>query len=507
MSETAFGKYETEELLASGASTSVWRARGPRGVVALKAANTDASRDALQRERIALERLSHAGIPRVLDHDPNGRWIAIEWVNGMQVDQWSMDKTPAEVARLSMRLCHIVEHLHGRWVVHGDIKPQNVLVRNNEPVLLDFGVATVDGEGPKGFRGTPGYVSPEVVRGEQPTKAADIYGIGSVLYEMLTGRPPFHAADPAALTLMAATTLPLPPSSFRTDTPQVLSQLTLALLTRDPARRPIELDKVRGVLSSALQSPVVPPVVGMEEERDALARAVVAAADGAFRLAIVYGPPGSGRQTLLQEALDSARREGLALVKEAPAIDMAGVALRSKRPFVLRFGWTAAGSADAITRLLDRGSGGLCLVLSDRPLAALGASDSIVRITPAPLTASDAVRLLSSSVPIDAIDAIWRNAYGHPGAMLARARRIKREQGADPADLDAKIAPSTRRVLQGLRRHGGASIPKLSELIGMMEHEVVEHVDLLAAEGLVVVAEDGMSVSLTALSRHAEDVG
>ncbi len=506
-----FGPYTTEDLIASGPFTQVWRANGPSGEVALKVVARDDAMPTLARERAALQRVEHRGVPRLLSADPDGRWIATEWIEGVQSDLWALDKTPAAIARWGASLCHVIEHLHSRSLIHGDLKPRNVMVRpDGEPVVVDFGVATVGNDAPKGFRGTPGYVSPEVVRGQPAGRPADIYGVGATLYELLTGRMPFQAVEVTALALKAVSTLPIAPQSYRADIPGALSQVTLALLTHSPTRRPSDLTKIRAALETAASSVATQPIVGMDAERDALSRSVIAAADGGPRIVVVWGPPGSGRSTLIQEAIAAARREGLAHLKEGSTHDIVESALSTRRPFVISVDASTPGAMAEIGRLVEAMHPGLCLIRANHGLVALGHDEPIVRVTPSSLTQPEGARLLTNMAPADRVDAIWRDAFGQPGAMLARVRRIQREAGGDPSEYDAVIAPATRRVLQTLRRlapddDAGVAIARVAASIGLDEHEVVDHLDLLEAEGLVQITDEGDGARMTLLARHVED--
>ena len=189
-------------------------------------------------------------------------------------------------------------------IFHGDIKPGNVLVDVDGQVkVLDFGVAVSGTDGVKGFRGTPGFAAPELLRGERASAASDVYGLGATLYAALSGRPPFVAPDLAALGYLPMVSLPEPISSLKIGIPSHLSSLIMVLLARDAQRRPSDLDKIADVLAKAADSPPAACVVGMRAEREELRRAVVGAADGECRVVVLYGPSGCGRRTPITEYL------------------------------------------------------------------------------------------------------------------------------------------------------------------------------------------------------------
>jgi len=147
---------------------------------------------------------------------------------------------------LMARLCRTLAYLHGEGVVHRDIKPQNVIIRpDGTPVLLDFGLASYFGAGGREslevggkVEGTPEYMSPEQVRGELVDARADLYAVGCILYEGLTGRVPFRAATPSG-TLRAHVNLPpVPPRERSGDVPENLEALILRLLAKSAGDRP-----------------------------------------------------------------------------------------------------------------------------------------------------------------------------------------------------------------------------------------------------------------------------
>lgn len=161
-------------------------------------------------ERGILSRLSHPWIARLIDGGltAEGRpFLATEFVDGERVDRWAAGGVPREaVLGLFVRICDAVEYAHRRMVIHRDLKPANILVTGqDEPRLLDFGVARLldveaePGE-PVGPELTLAYASPEQIRGSGLSAATDVYSLGVLLYELLSGRQPFNGcADTAKL--------------------------------------------------------------------------------------------------------------------------------------------------------------------------------------------------------------------------------------------------------------------------------------------------------------------
>jgi predicted ATPase len=146
---------------------------------------------------------------------------------------------------LIARLCETLAHLHGEGIVHRDIKPQNIIIRpDGTPVLLDFGLASYFGaEGRESLEvggkieGTPEYMSPEQIRGEYVDARADLYAVGCILYEGLTGRVPYRAGTPGGTLRDHLKKPPLPPRSIRDDLPHALDSLVLRLLAKKAGDR------------------------------------------------------------------------------------------------------------------------------------------------------------------------------------------------------------------------------------------------------------------------------
>ena len=168
----------------------------------------------MERERDIGALLEHPSIARLYDAgvDASGRpYLALEYIDGQPLDAWCEAKALGvpERLRLFLQVARAVAYAHGRLVVHRDLKPSNVLVTaDGQAHLLDFGIAKLLHEAAPGDLGltqeqgrvlTPHYASPEQIRGETITVASDVYSLGVLLYELLTGRLPFRAGSPAAL--------------------------------------------------------------------------------------------------------------------------------------------------------------------------------------------------------------------------------------------------------------------------------------------------------------------
>jgi tetratricopeptide (TPR) repeat protein len=209
---TRVGPYLLVERAGQGGMGTVYRAIREdeyRQQVALKLVKRDIEthelRDRFRHERQALALLNHPNIARLLDGGTttDGRpYLVMEWVQGSPITEYCSAHNLSLKDRLGffLRVCRAVAHAHANLVVHRDLKPSNILITNDgDPKLLDFGIAKIlspelDGESmPTVIEGralTPDYASPEQVRGEPITTATDIYSLGAVLFELLTGSRP-----------------------------------------------------------------------------------------------------------------------------------------------------------------------------------------------------------------------------------------------------------------------------------------------------------------------------
>lgn len=482
-----------------GAHAQVWLAEGPGGEVALKVARTAAARPSLQRESAILGEARHPHLARLVQASPEGTWIALESIRGTTIDVWSRERGIHHVVQAAGQLLSALEHLHKLGIVHGDLKPSNVMVDNEDRVrLIDLGVASRIGDPVTGFRGTLGYAAPELLSGRPPSPATDLYGLGALLYTCLTGRTPFVAPDPAALTYLPLVSLPPPASAFRPDLPGALNQLLLTLLARDPGRRPSDLARVQQTLDRGSASDPGAVVLGMLEERETLRRAVVGAADGEPRVVVVYGAPGSGRRTLIAEAVDYARREGLPYLRVTP--NLRSDVARSTVPPVVAGRASHRGCAQLAQELLGQQRPGLLLLHADRPVPSLVEAGAI-QVTPGPLALRDAQQLVGFLGGDETqAETWWREAMGSPSVLLGRIRAHRRTRGLTPAGVP-ELPQEAQRLYEAIRESPDrrATVSDLAERLGMGEHHLLDHCDVLFAEQLVDCLEEGLVLSV----RHA----
>ncbi|WP_247196098.1 serine/threonine-protein kinase [Streptomyces sp. GESEQ-35] len=247
-------RYQLQQLLGRGAMGEVWRALDQvlGRPVAVKLLRTEEAADA---ERFRLEahivaRLNHPNLVGMYDfgshHDQ--LYLVMEFVDGWSLAQERSLRgalTPAEAAAIAAQAAAGLSAAHQQGVIHRDIKPANVMLTADRTVkIADFGIArfaenaasnmTATGK----ILGTADYLAPERALGRPAQPASDLYSLGCVLYELLTGRPPFSAATSLAVVQQHVDATPPPPDRLRPDIPQPLSDYVLHLLAKDPAHRP-----------------------------------------------------------------------------------------------------------------------------------------------------------------------------------------------------------------------------------------------------------------------------
>lgn len=490
------GPFRAERLISNGTRTQVWAARTAAGEpVAVKLARNEEVRTSILREVSVYRRLEPPGVPRFIDAAEDGRWLAMERVEGVPINRWARNAHEKTLADVGVQILDILHHLHSQGVIHGDLKPSNVLIaQDGSPTLVDFGSATFIDQPMKGFHGTLGFAAPEVLAGEPPTALSDMYGFGALLYACLTDRPPFVLPDPAALAYVPLVSLPAPPSTWVPGIPARVDHLVLALLARNPQRRPSDARAIAQALLTTPRAKMARRVLGMHDERDELRRLVIAAAQGERGCAVVYGPPGSGRLTLITEAVEAANREGLRyLAGVAPTGALDAVRDCVGVP-VLVFRSSQRRAQTVAQELLELDRPVLVLVHSDRPLPRLTTAH---QITPTPLDRTEASQLVASLGGDMSLADQWREAsMGLPIGIIGRCRAWLRTRQEEHSVDRSAFPGRSRRILKALDVHGQVPVAELAAELGMPEHAIIDHCEVLLAEGVVEAAENGRSLRL-----------
>ncbi|MFF8906222.1 serine/threonine-protein kinase [Streptomyces olivaceoviridis] len=247
-------RYQLQDRLGSGAMGEVWRAddRLLGRPVAVKLLRTDEAADA---ERFRLEaqtagRLNHPNVVGMYDFGSHhGRlYLVMELVDGWSLAQERSLRgvlDPQEAAALGAQVASGLAAAHRQGVIHRDVKPANVMLSADRTAkIADFGIARFADEAAAGLTatgkivGTADYLAPERALGRPAQPASDVYSLGCVLYELLTGRPPFRGTTPLAVVQQHVDAPPAPPARLRPGIPQELSDYVLFLLAKEPAHRP-----------------------------------------------------------------------------------------------------------------------------------------------------------------------------------------------------------------------------------------------------------------------------
>ena len=248
-------RYRIEARIGSGGMAEVYRGVDPvlNRTVAIKVLLPQFARDAsfverFRREAQAAARLNHPNIVSVYDTGADGdtQYIVMEFIEGRTLAE-ALDAgrrpTPVQSAEIAQKICSALSAAHAQGVIHRDIKPGNIMVTREGTVkVMDFGIARITSgvdTAPQtsAVLGTASYLSPEQAQGGPLDARTDIYSLGTVLYEMLAGRPPFMGESPVAVAYKQVNEAPIPPSQINADVPPRLDAVVMRSLSKNPANR------------------------------------------------------------------------------------------------------------------------------------------------------------------------------------------------------------------------------------------------------------------------------
>jgi eukaryotic-like serine/threonine-protein kinase len=248
-------QYELTELIARSGMASIFKGRDLTNgaTVAIKVPYLQFESDVVfygrfQREEQIGRRLNHPNIIRVLTPRRKSRmYIAMEYIDGVSLRAMMRDKRPLDTAKaldIARQVCAALIYMHSQRVVHRDLKPENILItEDSQAKIMDFGIALDESArrltwaGLSSTIGTPDYMAPEQVSGRRGDVRTDIYALGTMLYEMLTGSLPFEGENVYAVMRAKANEDPQPPSRYRPDLDPHLEEIILHAIARQPRDR------------------------------------------------------------------------------------------------------------------------------------------------------------------------------------------------------------------------------------------------------------------------------
>ncbi|QFG23102.1 Stk1 family PASTA domain-containing Ser/Thr kinase [Actinomadura sp. WMMB 499] len=270
------GRYELDSVIGRGGMAEVYRARDLRldRTVAVKTLRSDLARDPtfqarFRREAQSAASLNHPSVIAVYDtgEDMIGEtsipYIVMEYVDGSTLRDLLRENTalvPEKALEVTDGILRALDYSHRGGIVHRDIKPANVmLTRNHEVKVMDFGIARAMADSAATMTqtaqviGTAQYLSPEQARGERVDTRSDIYSTGCVLYELLTGRPPFTGDSPVAIAYQHVREEPVPPSQIDPQIPQWADAIVLKAMAKEADNRYQTATDFRQELQRVLQ--------------------------------------------------------------------------------------------------------------------------------------------------------------------------------------------------------------------------------------------------------------
>jgi serine/threonine protein kinase len=307
--------YQLESLVASSGMAWIFRAKDLRdgSAAAIKVPYPQAECDPIFHDRFRREieigvRLQHPAIRKVFSSVGHSRlYMAMEWLDGRLLRQVLAEDRPISIQRaiwIAKEILEALDYMHSHGVVHRDLKPENIVLEaadqsdgEDRIKIIDFGIAACAGSRRLTFgklsqvMGSPDYISPEQVKNKRGDARSDLYAVGVILYEMLTGETPFHGANPFAVMNARLVASPRPPSEINPEISPQLDEMVLRALERDTDRRYASAQQFAWDLSHPDDVPAAerPALVDLRQQPPARRRSLVSYVMFALIPVIVFG--------------------------------------------------------------------------------------------------------------------------------------------------------------------------------------------------------------------------
>ena len=266
------GRYELVDSVGQGGMALVYKAidRRTGHYVAVKILRPEFSQDReyfnrFQREAIAVSKMNHHNIVNLLDvgQQDNMRYLVMEYVDGRTLKNVIQQKGALSAnvtAQIALRILSALQHAHNKGIIHRDIKPQNILVHADGHIkVTDFGIARVVGantiSSKDSIMGSAQYFSPEQAKGETVTFASDLYSVGVVMYEMLTGQPPYQGDNSVAVAMQHIRGSYQPIHTLNPDVPAALEKVVEKAMSTRPENRYQTAVEMAQDIQRAMQEP------------------------------------------------------------------------------------------------------------------------------------------------------------------------------------------------------------------------------------------------------------
>ncbi len=247
--------YQVHATVARSGMATLYRAWDLKNdrQVALKVPHPEMEADPVLVERFKREEeigqlLDHPGVVKTFNSEERSRrYMVIEWVDGRLLRTILNEEGALPIERaetITLHICDALDYMHKHGIVHRDLKPENIMVDDHDQIkLIDFGIAMREDArrltfvNPSSMLGTPDYIAPEQVQGKRGDQRSDMYSLGIMFYEMLTGQVPFSGPNPLAVMNDRLVKDPTPPRELNSEIPPEIEEIVFRALEKDPRHR------------------------------------------------------------------------------------------------------------------------------------------------------------------------------------------------------------------------------------------------------------------------------